>query len=74
MTVTIPNRARHTDLYDYSGAGEQFVKHLCNVIHGGQVVLSETAWQSMQDQIPGQCQVSQAQHMRDGGVYCSNCC
>ncbi|KAK9829405.1 hypothetical protein WJX72_005653 [[Myrmecia] bisecta] len=64
----LPSRgkvAKREDL-DYTGPGEQLVKHLCNAIHGGQVVLSEPAWTSIQDQIPGQSQaISLGSHLVD---------
>jgi class 3 adenylate cyclase len=42
---------------DYVGPAERTVSALCNVAHGGQVVLSEAAWAAVQDRLPGQPQV-----------------
>ncbi|EIE20201.1 hypothetical protein COCSUDRAFT_67530 [Coccomyxa subellipsoidea C-169] len=39
------------------GSGEIFTERLADVVCGGQVVLSETTWSAIQDQIPGQSQV-----------------
>lgn len=50
--------SQRDDAVVYQGEGEKFARRLSKVIHGGQVVLSETAWASIQDQIPGQSQVS----------------
>lgn len=55
-----PIRSQRDDAVVYSGEGERFARRLSKVIHGGQVVLSETAWASIQDQIPGQSQASPA--------------
>ena len=41
----------------YAGPGLAFVQALCGTAHGGQVVLSEPAWSTAQDQIPGLAQV-----------------
>ena len=41
----------------YTGPGLAFVQALCGTAHGGQVVLSEPAWSTAQDQIPGLAQV-----------------
>lgn len=49
--------SQRDDAVVYRGEGEKFARRLSKVIHGGQVVLSETAWASIQDQIPGQSQV-----------------
>lgn len=40
------------------GSGEIFTERLADVVCGGQVVLSETTWSAIQDQIPGQSQAS----------------
>ena len=52
-----PMLSQRDDAVVYQGEGEKFARRLSKVIHGGQVVLSETAWASIQDQIPGQSQV-----------------
>ena len=52
-----PMTSQRDDAVVYQGEGEKFARRLSKVIHGGQVVLSETAWASIQDQIPGQSQV-----------------
>jgi hypothetical protein len=39
------------------GSGEAFAERLAEVVYGGQVVLSETSWSAIQDQLPGQSQV-----------------
>ena len=49
--------SQREDAVVYRGDGEKFARRLSKVIHGGQVVLSEIAWASIQDQIPGQSQV-----------------
>lgn len=51
--------SQREDAVVYRGDGEKFARRLSKVIHGGQVVLSEIAWASIQDQIPGQSQVIQ---------------
>lgn len=38
------------------GGGEQFTERLAEAVYGGQVVLSETTWSAIQDQLPGQSQ------------------
>ena len=43
---------------EYGGPGEAFVRTVANLAYGGQVVLTERAWVSVQDKIPGQAQVS----------------
>lgn len=53
-----PMLSQRDDAVVYQGEGEKFARRLSKVIHGGQVVLSETAWASIQDQIPGQSQVA----------------
>lgn len=52
--------SQREDAVVYKGEGEKFARRLSKVIHGGQVVLSEIAWASIQDQIPGQSQVHTA--------------
>ncbi|DBA77690.1 TPA: hypothetical protein ACH3X2_008392 [Trebouxia sp. C0005] len=52
-----PMLSQRDDAVVYQGEGERFARRLSKVIHGGQVVLSETAWASIQDQIPGQSQI-----------------
>lgn len=52
--------SQREDAVVYQGDGEKFTRRLSKVIHGGQVVLSEIAWASIQDQIPGQSQVDLA--------------
>jgi len=42
---------------EYGGGGEAFVRHVATAIYGGQVVLTESAWTTVQDHIPGQAQV-----------------
>ena len=42
---------------EYGGPGEAFVRTVANLAYGGQVVLTERAWVSVQDHIPGQAQV-----------------
>ena len=54
--------SQREDAVVYRGDGEKFARRLSKVIHGGQVVLSEIAWASIQDQIPGQSQVITALH------------
>ena len=41
----------------YSGEGVKMIDSLANIAYGGQVVLSETAWASVQDRLPGSTQV-----------------
>ena len=43
---------------NYSGRGEQLARAVADVVQGGQVVLTEAAWVHIQDQLPGQAQVS----------------
>ena len=43
---------------DYVGGGVDFTRSLGQLAYGGQVVLTETAWVSVQDHLPGQAQVS----------------
>lgn len=38
------------------GSEEAFAERLAEVAYGGQVVLSETSWSAIQDQLPGQSQ------------------
>lgn len=40
------------------GGGEVFTERLADAVCGGQVVLSETTWSTIQDHIPGQPQVT----------------
>ena len=49
-------RSQHLPV-EYSGRGESFVRTIANLAYGGQVVLTEPAWVSVQDHIPGQAQV-----------------
>ena len=42
----------------YSGAGIDLAMDLVEAAQGGQVMLSETAWASVQDRLPGSTQVS----------------
>ena len=60
--------SQRDDAVVYQGEGEKFARRLSKVIHGGQVVLSETAWASIQDQIPGQSQVSLIRQYRQSLV------
>jgi hypothetical protein len=48
---------RHMAEVAYGGSSEEFVRHVCNVARGGQVVLTEQAWSGVQDHLPGQAQV-----------------
>ena len=43
---------------EFGGPGEAFVRTVANLAYGGQVVLTERAWVSVQDHIPGQAQVT----------------
>lgn len=40
----------------YHGPGVDLAKDLSFVAHGGQIVLSETAWAGVQDRLPGASQ------------------
>ena len=64
-----PIRSQRDDAVVYQGEGEKFARRLSKVIHGGQVVLSETAWASIQDQIPGQSQASPSPCKGKGGPF-----
>ena len=52
----LDGRAQHLPV-EYSGPGETFVRHIANATYGGQVALTEPAWTTVQDHIPGQAQV-----------------
>lgn len=52
----LDGKAQHRPV-EYSGPGETFVRHIANATYGGQVVLTEPAWTTVQDHIPGQAQV-----------------
>lgn len=41
----------------FGGGGEAFTRQVASVAFGGQVVLTESAWMTVQDHIPGQAQV-----------------
>lgn len=49
---------------EYGGGGEAFVRHVATAIYGGQVVLTESAWTTVQDHIPGQAQADPLQPPR----------
>ena len=51
----LDGRAQHLPV-EYSGPGEAFVRHIANATYGGQVALTEPAWTTVQDHIPGQAQ------------------
>jgi hypothetical protein len=51
----LDGRAQHLPV-EYSGPGETFVRHIANATYGGQVALTEPAWTTVQDHIPGQAQ------------------
>lgn len=55
-----PKPLKGTEVVDagLDGSGELFTERLADVVCGGQVVLSETTWSAIQDQIPGQSQAS----------------
>lgn len=42
---------------DYDGGGQAFARSVAALACGGQVVLTEPAWVSVQDHLPGQSQV-----------------
>ena len=54
--VPVGRETQHLPV-EYSGPGEAFVRTVANLAYGGQVVLTERAWVSVQDKIPGQAQV-----------------
>jgi len=55
--VLLPSQGlREMDMH-YFGGGVEFTQALGRATHGGQVVLSESAWASIQDQLPGSSQV-----------------
>lgn len=69
LVLTDPNVCRAEDVVpagretqhrpvEYGGPGEAFVRTVANLAYGGQVVLTERAWVSVQDHIPGQAQVT----------------
>lgn len=37
----------------YEGQGERFVRHLCLILNGGQVVFSDRAWSKINKPLPG---------------------
>lgn len=52
-----PSPDKVTTLTDYLGPSEEAARVLSESAHGGQIVLTETAWAAVQDQLPGQPQV-----------------
>jgi class 3 adenylate cyclase len=50
-------QSRRDIFVDYVGSVEQEMKILSEIAHGGQVILTEAAWQAAQDQLPGKPQV-----------------
>jgi len=60
----------HPTWIDYEGGGERFVRHLCEVVNGGQTVLSDTAWAVVQEKIPSQCQVGKILNSTVGSNLC----
>ena len=55
--MALPSQGQREYDTRYSGNGVAFVQLLARATHGGQVVLSEPAWASVQDQLPGSSQV-----------------
>jgi class 3 adenylate cyclase len=54
----------------YEGSGEALAEDLADLVHGGQVVLSESAWRAVQDHIPGQAQVRAPAGRPPGSMHC----
>lgn len=55
--VSLPSQGQRGYDLHYFGGGVEFAQALGRSAHGGQVVLSESSWASIQDQLPGSCQV-----------------
>ena len=56
--VALPSQGNRECDVHYFGTGVELVQALGRAAHGGQVVLSESAWASIQDQLPGSSQVN----------------
>ena len=56
--VSLPSQGQREQDVHYTGVGVDFTQRLAEAAHGGQVVLSESAWASVQDQLPGSSQVN----------------
>lgn len=54
--MSLPSQGQRGYDLHYFGGGVEFVQALGRSAHGGQVVLSESAWAAIQDQLPGSCQ------------------
>lgn len=55
--VALPSQGQRESDVHFFGSGVDFTHALAKAAHGGQVVLSESAWASSQDQLPGSSQV-----------------
>lgn len=53
----VGNDANMARPVSFGGAGVAFTRQVANVAFGGQVVLTESAWTTVQDHIPGRAQV-----------------
>lgn len=55
--VALPSQGQREHDIHYFGVGVELAQALGRAAHGGQVLLSESAWASIQDQLPGSSQV-----------------